>query len=323
MKTRTLFLVMCLVLTPNLSNAQIGGILKRGASKVLNSVGKSGTKEANKEIDSAAQKKADEMVENTARDVREDDAIRSEQEDKEQQRENGQGINLGGLFGGKVDLKYNEEYNFRSRMVMKTEMYDDKDVVKMDYNIYFSENSADAGIEMKTITGEGDESVAMTTRMIVDGSNKCMIVLSDVGGMKMGMISEIPDENTMETNTSSDKNPVVTKTGNSKEILGHKCDEYTYREPGEKEWSKLWMTNDAILNIDKNAWSKAGMPAAYAFPGFEGMVVLAWESYNNKDKLVAKSEVVEINPIFNHEMSPNGYSLRQINFNQMGQGNKK
>ena len=206
---------------------------------------------------------------------------------------------------------------------MKTEMYDENDVIKMDYNIYFSANNPDAGIEMKTIASDDDESVAMTTRIIVDGSNKCMIMLTDMGGMKIGMISEIPDENTLETNIANDVKPVVTKTGNSKVILGHKCDEYTYKEPGETEWSKLWMTSDAVLNIDKHAWSKAGMPTAYAFPGFEGMVAMAWESYDSEDKLVAKSEVVDINPIYNHSMSPTGYSLRQINFNQMEQDNRK
>ena len=323
MKTRALILVMCLVLVPALSSAQIGGMLKKGASKVLNSVGKAATREANNEIDSAAQKQADKMVENTARDISENNAGVSEGEENGQQQEGGQGLNLGGLFGGKVDLKYKEEYNFSSRMVMKTEMYNDKDVVKMDYNIYFSTNSADAGIEMKTIAAEGDESVPMTTQIIMDGNNKCMIMLTDMGGMKIGMISEIPDENTLDTDNTNDKKPVVTKTGNSKNILGHKCDEYIYREQGEKEWSKLWMTSDAVLNIDKRAWSKAGMPSAYAFAGFEGMVAMAWESYDNKDKLEAKSEVVEINPIFNHDMLPNGYSLRQINFNQMGQDNKK
>ena len=301
MKTRALFLVMCLVLVPALSSAQIGGMLKRGASKVLNSVGKAAANEAGSEIDSTTKK----------------------QEEIEQGREGGQGLNLGGLFGGKVDLKYNEEYNFGSRMVMKTEMYDDKDVIKMDYDIYFSSNGPDAGIEMRTISTEGDESVAMTTRIIVDGSNKCMIMLTDMGGMKIGMISEIPDENTLETNTADEKKPDVTKTGNSKVILGHKCDEYVYKEPDEKEWSRLWMTSDAVLNINKNAWSKAGMPSAYAFPGFDNMIAMAWETFDNKEKLVAKSEVVEINPTYNHSMSPSGYSLRQINFNQMGQDNRK
>jgi len=322
MKTRALILVMFLVFVPALSNAQIGGMLKKGASKVLNSVGKAASKEANEEIDSAAQKQADKMVENTARDVRENNVNQDVREENEQQGQEGQGINLGGLFGGKVDLKYNEQYSFSSRMVMKTEMYDNKDVIKMDYSIYFNPNSADAGIEMKTIAAEDEESVPMLTQMIVDGGNKCMLMLTDLGGMKMGMISEIPDESTMEA-ASGGKQPVVTRTGNTREILGHKCEEYIYREPDEKEWSKLWMTSDAVLNVNSRAWEKAGMPSAYAFAGFEGMVAMAWESYDNRDRLEAKSEVVEINTDFRHTMSPAGYSLRQINFNQMGQNSKK
>jgi hypothetical protein len=322
MKTRALFFALVLVMMPALSDGQVGGLLKKGASKVLNSVGKATAKEANKEIDSAAQKQADKMVENAAQDINESN--QSDQSDQQGRRSSGQGVNLGGLFGGKVDLKYNEDYAFNSRMVMKMEMYDDKDVMKMDYNIYYSASSADAGIEMKTVVNEGSESVPMTTQIIVDGGNKCMIMLSDLGAMKIGMISEIPEEGDLQTQEASSKPPVVTKTGNSKVIAGYKCDEYTFKEPDEKDWTKLWMTKDAVLNIDKHAWSKAGMPTAYAFPGFEGMTAMGWEAYDEKDKLLSKSEVVEINQNYNHSMSPKGYSLRQINFNQMqgGQGKK-
>ena len=60
-------------------------------------------------------------------------------------------------------------------------------------------------------------------------------MLSDMNGMKMGMISEIPEENT--TVIGPDGKPVknytpptFTKTGNTKDIAGYKCDEYTYKD---------------------------------------------------------------------------------------------
>jgi len=130
----------------------------------------------------------------------------------------------------------------------------------------------------------------------------------------------MPDESTVQPTDKKGepvKPPVVTKTGNSKVIAGYKCDEYTYKEADKKEIVKLWMTKEAVLNVDKRVWSKANMPSAYGYAGFEGMVTMAWENYDEGGKLTAKSEVKEINKNFSHSMSVKGYSLRQMNFNQM------
>ena len=50
------------------------------------------------------------------------------------------------------------------------------------------------------------------------------------------------------------KPPIVTKTGNSKVVAGYKCDEYIYKE--EPNTAKLWLTKEAVFNIDKRVWSK-------------------------------------------------------------------
>ena len=58
MKTRTVLFVMILIMLPALSQAQIGGMLRKATSKVAGSIGKAATKEAANEIDSAAMKNA-------------------------------------------------------------------------------------------------------------------------------------------------------------------------------------------------------------------------------------------------------------------------
>jgi hypothetical protein len=140
-------------------------------------------------------------------------------------------------------------------------------------------------------------------------------MLSDINGMKLGMISEVPDSIEQKPGDKQ-KPPVVTKTGNSKTILGFKCDEYLYREADSKEYTKMWFTKEAVLNVDKRAWTQSGMPSSYGYAGFEQGVILAWESYDKNNELTAKSEVKEINNDFSHTMSIEGYTLRQMNLNQ-------
>jgi len=306
MKTRTLLFVTLLILSPALSYSQIGNLLKNRASKVLNTVGKAASKEANKEIDSAAQKQADKM-------------IKSDTNKQANQTEGQGGMNLGKLFGNKIDLKYNEEYGFTSRLYMQTETYDKKDVMKMDMYMFFSATAPSVGMETKSITDAEGNSAPVTSSMVMDGENKCFILLTDINGMKMGIISAIPDENTVQTQTdektakSTPSNFV--KSGNTRVIAGYKCDEYTYTAE-DKTTGKVWFTQDANLKIDKRGWQKTGMAAYYGNPVFNEGLILANEAYDDKGKLTMKSETKEINQNFNHSISIKGYTLRQMNLNQ-------
>lgn len=314
MKTRTLFFVALLIISPALSYGQIGNLLKNRASKVLNTVSKSASKEASKEIDSAAQKQADKMIISDT--------------GKQASKAEGQGgVNLGKLFGGKVDLKYNEEYKFNSRMVMQLEIYDKKEVTKMLYDIYFSSTVPNMVMEIKNLNTAEGESVPFTTRMVMDGENKCFLMLTDMNATKMGMISAVPDENTTQSQNGEKpaetvKPPSVTKTGSTRVIAGYKCDEYLVKDETSKGYTKMWFTKEAVINVDKRAWAKAGMPSAYGYQAFEGGIIMGYEYYDEAGKLSTKSEVIEVYKNYDHSVSVKGYSLRQMNFSQM-QNQKK
>jgi hypothetical protein len=318
MKTRTLILLVALAtIFPSLTYSQ-GYILRRAVNRAVD-----------KSVDAAVDKEIEENKDKKAKEKEEADAkAKAEQEKQAQQAgKTGQqsetqsgnanqgaqpsgGMPTGGIFGGKVTLKYNDEYSFGSRMYSQMETYDKKDVVKMDYYMYFSNNSPTAGVETKTInTSEGQAPVV--SQVIIDGENKCFIMLTDVNGSKMGIISEIPSE------AGQEKSPAVTKTGNSKTINGYKCDEYLFKPVADsKEYWKMWFTKDAVIKIDKHAWSQSGMPALYQHPDFKDGLVMAWESYDKNNKLTGKSEVKEINNNFSHSMSVKGYSLRQMDLSK-------
>lgn len=318
MKTRTLLFIAILTVLPVVSYGQIGNIIKNKAAKALNTVTKATAKEVNKEADSAAQKRADIIVNDAANNQNQNN---QGNQTESQSNKGSKGFNLGGLLGGKVDIKHNDEYKFDGRMYMQMETYEKKDVMKMDYYVYFNSNGANAGIEFKNVSSGGEGSGSGATTMIYDNDNRCFMMLTGMTGQKTGIISTIPDDSTLKAQAANKQGGTklkgtVTKTGNTRVIAGYKCDEYEYRDPeNNNDFSELWVTKELNLKADRKNWSKAGFPAAYS--GFEDGIVLAMESYE-KNTLKMKMETKEINPGFSHSISTKDYSIIQMNFNQQG-----
>lgn len=327
MKTRTLFLLVAFAIVfPATSDGQVGNLLKNKLNKVVNAGTKTVDKEVNNQVDTAVNKSANNAKDKAATRVennKQKEGQASQTGDGGSQGHSGAG--LGKLFGNKIDLKYKEEYGFTSRIYMVTETYDKKDVVKMDFFMYYSSSTPSVGVETKTISDEKGEVTPVTAVMVMDGENKSFLMLTDVNGMKMGIISAVPDENTAQTQPDGKSNkkstpPTFTKTGNTREIAGYKCDEYSYIDNEDKTSGKVWFTKDANLKIDKRGWNNSGMAAYYGNPVFNEGIILANETYDEKGKLTMRSETKEINPNFPHSISVTGYTLRQMNINK---GEKK
>lgn len=327
MKTRILFLLLALsIVLPSGSYGQLGGVVRRAVNRQINN-----------EIDSALDKKVqDEQNKNRAQKAEQQKAqqaavkqetpvAEAEEDDDSGAANEAGGANAGGaafsgLFGNKVTLKYKDDYDFTSRIHMVTEQYDNKDVIKMNFYMFYSANTPSIGMETQTITSEEDQ-VEMNAKMVMDGENKTFLMLSDINGMKMGTISEIPEENSQIIGPDGKpvknyKPPTFTKTGNTRMIAGYKCDEYTYKDTEDKTSGKVWFTKDAKLKIDKKGWSNSSMSYYYGSNQFNDGIILANEAYDEKGKLEMKSETVEINENFPHKITVTGHTLRQMNLNQ-------
>jgi hypothetical protein len=326
MKTRILFFSLLMIFViPSLSYGQVGNLLRNKASRVINAGSRTLNKEIDNKIDSAAQQEV-ENQQKKAEESNKQNKTESAGDDTSQDKEKPSGgFNIGGLMGGKVTAKYNESYSFDNRIFMQMEMYDKKDVTRADYYIYFSDTSPNAGFEMNIKgTSENGEEVGMKTSSVFDAANKVFMILTDMGTMKVGVISEVPDESSLQNqNTENTPKATITKTGNSKLIAGYKCDEYLYKDPESKEHGNIWVTKDLKLKTDNRTFAKAGLPVYYGDPELEGGIILAIESYDDKNVLKLKSETKEINLKFDHTITVTGYSLRQISFNQAGTQNKK
>jgi hypothetical protein len=229
-----------------------------------------------------------------------------------------------GLFGGKIDIKYKDNYDFTGRILMQMETHDKKDVVKSDFYTYFNEKNVDAGVELKTLDPKDNKTV-ITTVFIFDHESRAFLSLLSMES-KFGTISAIPSDSAIaaqaKANSEKVKQPVVTKTGNSRIIAGYKCDEYKVVDPEKAGYSLVWMTKDFKVKADTRYWGKSGMPSYYNYPGFEGAVMLAMEEFDKNNELAIKMETKEVNEHFNYSLSTVGYTFTKVNFGQ-GKAAKK
>ena len=318
--------VLCIIL-PAASMGQVGSLVKNKLNRVVGAGAKTLNKEINKEIDTAVEKgvtdareKTDEKIETN----RQSNADQSDNNEGSQSSGQGsEGLNFGRFLGNKVDLPHKEDYDFSSRMYMVTESYDNDEVLKIDLFMFYSAASPNVGIETKSLAGTEGDAAPIPTSMILDGENKCFMVLTDVNGMKMGIISPVVEENTSTADDKSKKKntpPTFTKTGNTRVVAGYKCDEYSFVDPDDESTGKVWFTKDAALKIDKRGWQNTGMSEYYGTLTFDEGLILATEVYDKKGKLTSKTETKEINATFPHSISIKGYTLRQMN---LAQGDKK
>ncbi len=292
MRTKVTLIFTAVFLLTAVANAQVGSVLRNKLNKAIN-------KEVQNKVDSAAAEK--------------------EGEAPSEARPRGLGM---GILGGKTDIKHNDEYNFTGRIHMIMEVYDKKDVSRSDYYTYYNTSSLNAGIEVRIVDPENSNQAVPTT-FIFDNENRCFMMLMQGEGGGTGIISTIPDDETLAEQTKTQKGaqekPVtITKTGNSKMIAGYRCDEYKVVEEGEDGYSNVWMTRDVTIKADKRNWGKAGMPTYYGHPEFDGSMMLALESFDKTGKMEMKMETKEINDSFRHSVSTVGYSFIKMNFGQAG-----
>ncbi len=301
MKIKALFLISALILTlSGVSNAQ-GGLLRRAINRQIDH-----------KIDSAVDKSAQDKANEKAQ-------ADQNKPDKSQNASKG---TERGLFGGKIDIKHEDEYSFTGRIYSQLETFDSKEVRTSDYYTYFNPNSQNAGMEMKTVNPDKkDES--LLTKFVFDMNNRSFMMIMENENSKTGIISSIPDDSTLNAQAKPAKGkpveqPSITKTGNTRMIAGYKCDEYKVVDANKDGYSNVWMTKDLKIKADKRNWGKTGMPSYYGYAGFEGMTMLAMESFDNKNNPQMKMETKEINENFPYKISVAGCTFMKMNFGQAG-----
>jgi hypothetical protein len=304
MKTRTIFLALLLAIVfADVSNAQVG-VLRRAMNRTID-----------RKIDSAIIK----SEQDKAKEKAEADKNKA---DSTKPKDTSTKATGRGVFGAKIENKFNDEYKFTGRIYTQMETYDKKEVNKADFYTYFNNNTLNAGIEVKPIDyKEGDKTQPMV--FLFDNENRTLMMLLVKEGPKTGFISGIPSDSAMAAQAKNQKGatavkPTITKTGNSRVIAGYKCDEYKVVEEGKEGYANVWMTRDVKLKADKKYWSQSGLPSYYDTPEFAGGMLLAMDEFDKNNKPVMKMETKEINEKFPYSISTVGYTFMKMNFGQSG-----
>jgi hypothetical protein len=301
MKTKAIiFILAALFMVPICAQAQLGSKLKK---KIGETVSKVVQKEATTE---------------------EQDTTQVNTEGQEAEQENtGRQMNLPKLGMGRVTAKYEENYDFKGLIKMRNEMYEKgKQEAVAETDMWLDADNNNIGMETTSIATKDGSTMSNVT--IMDMKNKAMMTFNVVDGGKSGMIMPIPDslqaEASEETVDLTD-NVKIRKTGNTRTILGYRCDEYEVTEEGSNETSNVWTTEDIDFKANKKLLGgQQGMPKGFGKGQLKGLT-LASESYE-KGQLTSKMDVTKIDMNETHSISTAGVSFIQMNFLKWGQKKK-
>jgi len=296
MKTKALILILAAAfLVPYNAQAQLGSKLKKKLEETI-------SKATEKEV-------PEEAVDST--------------EENAESKEVGRQISLPKLGVGKVTAKYEENYDFKGLLKMTNEMYEkDKQEAVAETDIWLDASTNSLGMETTTVATKDD--ATLFTVAIVDMKNKVMMTYNIVDGGKSGMIMPIPDSLQTEASDATvdlTDNVKIRKTGNTRTIVGYRCDEYEVTEEGSNETSNVWTTEDIDFKTNRKLLGgQQGMPKGFGKGQLKGLT-LASETYE-KGQLTSKMEVTKIDMDATHSISTAGATFIQMNFLKWGQKKK-
>lgn len=278
---------------------------------------------AEAQLGSKLKKKLQETVNKALEKEVSEEAAETAGQEAEGEEQEGRQFDLSKLGIGKVTATYEDNYDFRGMMGMKTEIFDkgSPDGV-IDADIWMNSDKGNIGMESNTITDEEGQSI--NASIIVDSKNKVLITVTDIDGGKTGMLMVIPDSlstDAVDVAEEPESDITVRKTGGSRIICGYRCDEYEITEDNGKVKTTVWSTDDLKLSGNmKLLGSQEGMPRNYGGNSIKG-VMMASETYE-KGSLASRSEVTKVDLNASHSISLAGISMIQMDMGNWGQKRK-
>lgn len=220
-------------------------------------------------------------------------------------------FDMSGMLGGNVTAEYDDTYDFKGMMRMKTEMFNKgKPEDAMDVELWFNADKGNLGMESRTVTDEEGDSMKATA--IIDGINKVMLTIAESDEGRSGVIMPVPESEGEVAEQGETEEASVRKTGNTRTICGYRCEEYVMTQDDGDLITKAWLTDDLeIPGNQKLLGKQQGMPGNFGSDQMKG-ALMASETYN-KGELTARTEVTEVDLNARHTISVEGVSLMQMN----------
>ncbi|MBN7813580.1 DUF4412 domain-containing protein [Algoriphagus sp. H41] len=209
---------------------------------------------------------------------------------------------LDGMFGGMMQPAPTEsEYSFTGYMVMEVTATDKKgkseEPVRMQYLL-------SSGTEFMGMSFSDPKQPSTTTTTIMDTKNQAMVMLLEDKGNKSSMAMKLNydklqgmvDEEAEEQLEQPDYE--ITKTGNTKTILGYTCEEYLVKtEDGDGQY---WVTEEPIEGFSMFSPQSNPMVSDKTIERYSSMFSNAPKGsfmemvFTDKDGAVTDMKVVEL-----------------------------
>jgi hypothetical protein len=288
----------------NISSAQIG--LRSIANKVKNKIEEKVDEKVEKKVDQEVEKSVDKKLDEALQ----IDSTYDNSEKAVEERNNARGQRILNHIGmNSTPAKYENSYSFSSNVKMTTESYDKKGKLesKGSLNTYWGSNMDVYAYEIIDEERSADEKGFF----IFDAKNMVSIILSENKDEKSGVVTgldlsqmAVPDS-LKNAGGNVPVNDKVKKTGNSKTILGYRCDEYMYED--EYDVSNVWITKDKTWKTGNLFGSVYKNPnLANGFP--QGFVMEA-DTKNKSTGERGVMRVTEINEKIKKDIDLTGYEL--------------
>ena len=274
MRTKIFFLGVMLTFGLNITNAQIGNYVR---NKAVNAAFRAGDKKVDEKIDEALEKDKKEKEGTTGNDKTKTDqnSGNSESGSSNNSSSDARSKAMMGRLGISMERPANikDKYDYMGNILMTMQSWDENGESDGEI-LYTTHYSADKqGFAMKF---EGDEK--KNSVMIFDNENQMMIILSDEGKDKTGMVMAIANaagdstsnSTTSEVNDPNDYYSKFKKTGKTKKVSGYECDEYVFEDENLK--GSYWMTTDLSANLWANMFNNATIPLVMQ----ESLMDLLW-----------------------------------------------
>lgn len=202
------------------------------------------------------------------------------------------------MAAGSENIPIEDSYTFNTMVIYEMTITDGDNSSEVNYEMWFSENAPYMATQVNNNAQPDPKDMPSAILSILDDKNQAMIIVMEeqkmaqllsMSKIKNSAIAESEEE---ETDTAFE---ALTKTGNSKQILGYTCEEFV----SENESSKLsfWVTTELTLfqkNMFFNMSQSLGGNTFGEIPsearGF--MMEMNYEDLSSKEK--SKMQVVDI-----------------------------
>lgn len=202
------------------------------------------------------------------------------------------------MAAGSENIPIEDSYTFNTMVIYEMTITDGDNSSEVNYEMWFSENAPYMATQVNNNAQPDPKDMPSAILSILDDKNQAMIIVMEeqkmaqllsMSKIKNSAIAESEEE---ETDTAFE---ALTKTGNSKQILGYTCEEFV----SENESGKLsfWVTTELTLfqkNMFFNMSQSLGGNTFGEIPsearGF--MMEMNYEDLSSKEK--SKMQVVDI-----------------------------